>query len=308
MIKYIIAFDCGATKTECALADINGNILYTTRGGAANFLVTGTNETSRIIVSLLNDCIKKFNSNYSDIQKIVIGAAGAGRKKDAGKLESSLFEIFASEGIDIKSLKVVSDAQIALQGAFPNEVGCILIAGTGSIIYGKNERGNIYRVGGFGRLLGDEGSGYSIGRKGLQAAAKYFDGRGDETLIVKLIEEKYSIKTADELITKVYKENFDIASIAEVVLIAAQNEDQIAHHILLEETDEVIHHIGTMMKKMDTIDLRVSFAGSLIINNNMYSDMLCDKIKTSLPSVKIVAPKHSPIEGAILIAKEILND
>ena len=70
----------------------------------------------------------------------------------------------------------------------------------------------------------------------------------------------------------------------------------------------LIHHISTMMKKMNTIDLRVSFAGSLISNNNIYSDMLRDKIKTSLPSVKIVAPKYSPIEGAILLAKEMLND
>ena len=63
-----------------------------------------------------------------------------------------------------------------------------------------------------------------------------------------------------------------------------------------------------MMKKMDTNNLRVSFVGSLISNDNIYSNMLRDKIKTSLPSVKIVAPKHSPIEGAILLAKEILND
>jgi len=307
-MRYLIGFDCGATKTDCALADINGNILYTTTGGAANFLVSGTEATSKIIMSLLNDCIKKINADYSEIEQVVIGAAGAGRRKDAEKLESSLLEIFSSGGINIKSLKVVSDAQIALQGAFPNEAGCIMIAGTGSIIYGKDEKGNIYRTGGFGRLIGDEGSGFSIGRKGLQAAAKYFDGRGDETLIVKLIKEKYFIKTANELITKVYKENFDIASIAEVVLIAAHNEDQIAHNILLEETDELVHHISTMMKKMNTIDLRVSFAGSLISNNNIYSDMLRDKIKTALPSVKIVAPEHSPIEGAILLAKEMLND
>ena len=307
-MKYLIVFNCGATKTDCALADINGNILYTTTGGAANFLVSGTEGTSGIIMSLLNDCIKKFNTDYSEIENIVIGAAGAGRKKDAEKLKSSLLEIFSSDGIKIKSLKVVSDAQIALEGAFPNEDGCILIAGTGSIIYGKDENGNIYRAGGFGRLIGDEGSGFSIGRKGLQAVAKYYDDRGDETLIVKLIKEKYSIKTAEELITKVYKENFDIASIAEVVIIAAKNEDHIAHNILLEETDELILHISTMMKKMDTDELCVSFAGSLISNKNIYSDMLRDKIKTSLPSVKIVAPKHSPIEGALLLAKEILND
>ncbi|MCH8032887.1 MAG: hypothetical protein IH950_03880 [Bacteroidetes bacterium] len=308
MMKYLIVFDCGATKTECALTDINGKILYTTTGGAANFLVTGTDGTTRIILSLLNDCIKKFNTDYSNIDQIVIGAAGAGRKKDAEKLESSLLEIFSADGINIKSLKVVGDAQIALQGAFPNEAGCILIAGTGSIIYGKDEKGNIYRTGGFGRLLGDEGGGFSIGKKGLQAAAKYFDGRGEETLIIKLIEEKYSIRTTDELIAKVYKENFDIASVAEVVIIAAKKEDQIAHHILLEESEELIHHLSTMMKKMNTIDLSVSFAGSLILNNNVYSDMLRGKIKTSLPSVKIVAPKYSPIEGAILLAKEMLSD
>jgi len=307
-MSLLIAFDCGATKTECALADINGIILYTTTGGAANFLVTGADGTAKIILSLLNNCIKKLNANFSDIESIVIGAAGTGRKEDAEKLKSSLLKNFSGEGTKIKSLKVVSDAQITLQGAFPNEAGCILIAGTGSIIYGKDEKGNIYRAGGFGRLLGDEGSGFSIGRKGLQAAAKYFDGRGDETLIVRLIQEKYSINSADELITKVYKENFDIASIAEVVIIAAKNEDQIANKILLEESEELIHHISTMMKKMGTIDLRVSFAGSLILNNNYYSDMLHYKIKTSLPSVKIVDPKHSPIEGAIILAKEMLND
>ena len=96
--------------------------------------------------------------------------------------------------------------------------------------------------------------------------------------------------------------------IAEVVIIAAENEDQIAHHILLEESEELVHHISTMMKKMNTIDLRVSFTGSLISNNNIYSDMLRKKIKTSLPSVKIVEPKYSPIEGAILLAKEKQND
>jgi N-acetylglucosamine kinase-like BadF-type ATPase len=296
-MKYLIGFDCGATKTDCALADINGKIHYTTTGGAANYLVTGADGTSKIILTLLNDCIRKFNNDSSDIENIVIGAAGAGRKEDADKLKHLLLETLSREGVKLKSLTVVSDAQIALKGAFPNEAGCILIAGTGSIIYGKDEKGNIYRAGGFGRLLGDEGSGYSIGKKGLQAAAKYFDGRGDKTLIVKLIEEKYSINTSDKLI-----------SIAEVVIIAAENEDLIAHHILHEEVEELIHHISTMMKKVDTIDLRVSFAGSLISNNNIYSDMLRDKIKTSLPSVKLVTPKYSPIEGAILLAKEMLND
>jgi len=307
-MNYLIGFDCGATKTECAIADINGNILHKSTGGAANYLVTGSDETSKIILSLLDDCLKKMKADYSKIENIVIGAAGAGRKEDAFKLENSLLKLFSADGIVINSLKIVNDAEIALKGAFPNKTGCILIAGTGSIIYGKDEKGNIYRVGGLGRLLGDEGGGYSIGRKGLQVAAKYFDGRGDETLIVRLIQQKYSINSADELITKVYKENFDIASIAEVVIDAAESQDQIAHKILLEESNELVHHINTIMKKMDTIDLSISFAGSLISKNNIYSEMLRNNIKTSLPSVKIVTPQYSPIEGAILLAKEILHD
>ena len=65
-MRYLIGFDCGATKTECALADINGTILFTTTGGAANFLITGTEGTSKIILSLLNDCIRKLNIDYSE--------------------------------------------------------------------------------------------------------------------------------------------------------------------------------------------------------------------------------------------------
>ena len=307
-MKYLIGFDCGATKTKCAIADIEGNILYTATGGAANFLINGTAGTSKIILSLLKDCIKNSNIDYSEIEKIVIGAAGAGRKADAENLKSSLLEVFSADGIKIKSLKVISDAQVALEGAFPNKAGCILISGTGSIIYGKDEKGNIYRAGGFGRLLGDEGSGFSIGRKGLQAAAKYFDGRGNETLIVKLIQEKYSINTADELINKVYKENFNIASTAQIVLTAAEIGDNTALKILNEESEELIQHIKIIMKQMNVSRLSISFAGSLISNKNIYSDMLRDKIKTSLPSVKIVKPEHSPVEGAILLAKETLDD
>jgi len=133
---------------------------------------------------------------------------------------------------------------------------------------------------------------------------KYIDEDGN----IYFVDDKAKIPLKYKDQTKVYKENFDLASVAKVVIIAAENEDQIAHHILLEESEELVHHINTMMKKMGTIELRVSFAGSLISNDNIYSDILRNKINTSLPSIKIVEPKHSPIEGAILLAKEMMND
>jgi N-acetylglucosamine kinase-like BadF-type ATPase len=300
MAKYLIGFDCGATKTECALAGIDGNILLTSKGGPANFLVTGVDNASENILSLVEELhSSQPDFVYSDIENVVIGAAGAGRKEDAERLKKSVADLAKEKDILLKSVNVVSDAQIALEGAFPNKPGCILISGTGSIIYGKDAKGNLYRAGGFGRLIGDEGSGYSVGRRALQAAAKCFDGRGEDTLIVRLLTENFSIKTADDLISKVHKENLDIASLAQIVLNAAEEKDQTALKILNEESAELIEHIQTMINKLKTDELHVSFAGSLLSNKNVYSDMLRDKINISLPLV---------IEGAILLAKEMLND
>jgi len=306
-MNYLLGFDCGATKSECAAAGTDGIILHSITGKPANFLVIGAAKASHNILSLIKECKAKLNFDDYDIISIVIGAAGAGREVDAEKLRSALLKLASNTGITIKSLTVIGDAQIALEGAFPNKSGSILIAGTGSIIYGKDEEGKIYRVGGFGRIIGDEGSGYSIGRKALKSVANFFDGSGERSDIVSLMSEKYKINSSEELIKKIYKENFDIASVAELVLDSAHKGDKIAMAILEEETDELVHQLRVMMKKMDVDELNVSFAGSLVLNKNVYSDMLLEKIKSSLPTITIVKAKYSPVQGAIRIAREMLN-
>ncbi|UCH64977.1 MAG: hypothetical protein JSW63_10220 [Ignavibacterium sp.] len=306
-MDYILGFDCGATKSECAAADTKGNILHTLTGEPVNFLVIGADKASENILSLIKECKDKLNFDDDNIKSIVIGAAGAGRNEDAENLHSSLINLASKKGITLKGVTVISDAQIALEGAFPDKSGSILIAGTGSIIYGKDKDSKIYRAGGFGRIIGDEGSGYSIGRKALQRVAKFFDGSGEGTDIVKLIADKYGIKTSEDLINNVYKENFDISSVAELVLDAASKDDLIALTILEEETDELIQQLKMLMKKMNVDELNVSFAGSLVINKNIYSDMLIEKVKFYLPTVKIVKPEYTPLQGAINIAQEKLN-
>lgn len=308
MKKFLIGFDCGATKTECALADIDGNIICSASGKPSNYLVIGADNAARNILSLLDKFKNELDFTRAEIEKVVIGAAGAGRKDDAERLLKAVTDSASVKGIIFKSITVIGDSQIALEGAFSEKPGCILIAGTGSIIYGKDKEGNFFRAGGFGRLIGDEGSGYSIGRKALQAAAGFFDGKVEKTLIVKLISDKYFINTSDDLISKVYKQDLDIASVAQIVLTAAEEGDKIALNILDEESDQLIELIKAMMKKMNTEELNVSPAGSLISNKNDYSDMLLKKINTYLPSVKVIKPEHSPVEGAIIIAKEMLND
>lgn len=306
-MKYIIGIDGGGTKTECAVADLSGKVLQRAFGKPSNFLTIGVDAAVENLFELIEGILFKIEADFGDVKMLLIGTAGAGRKEDAGVLETKFNDYTMREGIKIKSVKVVSDARIALEGAFGGNTGCILIAGTGSILFGKDKNGFIHRNGGFGRLIGDEGSGYSIGRKGLSSAAKELDGRGESTLITDLLNNKYNISSAPDLIINVYKNNFDIASAAEVVLSAAGENDAVALQILNEETDELLLHINAVMKKMKSIKLDIAFTGSLITNKNTYSDLLRKKIDNNLPSIKIKEPDYSPVEGAILLAKEMLN-
>lgn len=306
-MKYLIGIDAGGTKTECAVADLTGNILLTETGKSVNYLIAGANNTSANLFGLIFQCLRKLNINFSEVKQIVIGIAGAGRLKDAEQLERSFIKYLKSKKRKINPVKVVSDALIALEGAFPGKPGCILIAGTGSILFGKDDKGKIHRVGGFGRLIGDEGSGYSIGRKALQAVSGELDGRAVKTLMTKKLFDQMKITDSEDLIAKIYKENFDIASIAPLVISSAEKNDKPAQRILNEEADELILHVKSMMKKMNLKKLNVAFIGGLIGNKNFYSTLLIKKIKSSLPNVTISKPRLSPVEGAILMSKENLN-
>ncbi len=306
-MKYIIGIDGGGTKTECAVAYLSGKILHSNLGKPSNFLAIGIDSAVENLFELIEGALFKIESDFSDIEALLIGTAGAGREEDARLLESKFNDYTQGYGIKIKSVKVVSDSRIALEGAFSGRAGCILISGTGSILYAKDKNNFIHRNGGFGRMIGDEGSGYSIGRKGLAAVAKELDGRGKSTLMTQLLNKKYNISSAPDLIINVYKNNFDIASAAEIVLTAAEENDTVALQILNEEADELLLHINAVMKEMKVKKLDIVFTGSLIANKNIYSDLLRKKIDDKYSSVKIKEPINSPAEGAILLAKELLN-
>jgi len=306
-MNYIIGIDGGGTKTECAIATLSGEVLHRSFGKPLNFLAIGVNTAVANLFELIEGSLFNIEADFADVEAILIGSAGAGRIEDANMLGFSFDKFASEEGIHIKSVKIVSDARIALEGAFSGNAGCILIAGTGSILLGKDKNGLIHRNGGFGRMIGDEGSGYSIGRGGLAAAAKELDERGGATLITQLLSKNYNISSAKDLIINVYKNNFDIASAAEVVLSAAGKNDSKALQILNEEADELLLHINAAMKNMKTKKLDIAFIGSLIAHKNIYSDMLRRKIADNFPSIKIKEPDNTPVEGAILLAKEMLN-
>ena len=304
-MKYLIGMDGGETKTKCVLVDSNLNQIYEADSGPSNFLVIGTETVSETILNLVNECVSSQKISIEDIEAIVLGTTGGGRRNDAELLEKKIFEDAKQKSLTINKFRVESDARIALEGAFSGKAGSILIAGTGSIMFGKDETGEIHRVGGFGRFIGDEGSGYRIGRIGLNAVARYFDGRAKPTKIADLLEQEFSIGSSETLITEVYRNNFNVAAAAPLVFEAAESGDVTAQRILEDEANELLLHITAMKTKLNQSLLKVSLIGSILTTANYFSYLFNEMVVRKHNDVKIMEAEHSPEYGAALMAKEI---
>jgi N-acetylglucosamine kinase-like BadF-type ATPase len=305
-MNYLVGMDGGGTKTTCIITDLNGNIMHEFTGGPSNFLMLGTETVSETLLQLITKSTEAVGITSDQLGAVVVGTTGAGRRPDAEKLEHDFVNYAAFKGIGFKNFRVESDARVALEGAFSGNPGSILIAGTGSIMFGMDQSGSIIRVGGFGRFLGDEGSGYVLGKKGLIAVSKEYDGRGEKTVITELVRQKFNIDSPEVLITEIYKNNFDLASAAPLVIEAAEKGDKAALVILEQETDEMISHVRTMHKKIDEIELNLSLIGGLVTHENLYSQTFKRKLKEELPQVNLKEPDYPPAMGAILMAKKLV--
>lgn len=307
--KYVIGIDGGATKTTAVLADLNKNILAEKTSGPANFLIIGADKVAKTISDLILDLCNEAEINIQNIEVICMGLTGAGRDDDAEKIKNAVLDYWQKNySNQIKNLIVTSDARIALEGAFSGRPGIILIAGTGSIIFGKDRAGQLYRVGGFGRYIGDEGGGYSIGRLGLQAVAKSLDGRACETKLFNILKENFNIHTAEDLINKVYKENIDFASIAPLVIKCAEEGDESCREILRKEAEELVLHIRAIKDKIKVRTVYISFLGGLLTADNYYSKLLRKIILQKIEGVNVILPEHPPAYGAVLLAMDAIEN
>ncbi|MCX7985057.1 MAG: hypothetical protein N3A63_09175 [Bacteroidetes bacterium] len=302
---YVIGIDGGGTKTTAVLCTLKGIIAATANGGPTNVNVVGVDQTAHTLAHLINQCCLTVRCSISEIGAIVAGIAGAG---DPTLQERIVNDVNGFFGEHIP-LFIENDARIALESAFKSSNGILIAVGTGSVFYGK-VKNNIVCVGGWGKLLGDEGSGWWLGREVLRAVLAEYDGIGEQTLCTTLIATQHNASSRNAIIDLVYRHSFDIASLAPLVLQAATQKDPIALSILNRGCHALVHTLRLTLKLLQWKSkekLPCVLIGSLVAKKNIYSQLLRSEIQKSFPYLTIIKPKHSPAVGAARLAIDIVK-
>src|SRR6266540_7477736 len=193
---HVLGIDAGGTKTVCLLADARGSIISESRGPGANLLVAGELGVEKVLHEVMELAI---GERPVAPAAICLGIAGVDRVDEASTVRAIMRRICRNARV-----LVVNDALIALVSGARDAPGIVVIAGTGSIVYGRNESGEAARAGGWGHMVGDEGSGYWIGREAVAAVMRGADGRGPATRLADEILAHFSVADVSRLPRIVY--------------------------------------------------------------------------------------------------------
>ncbi len=305
--KYIIGIDSGATSSEVLIVQTplsppfgkGGRALV--RGvikkyPAINYNVLGFDESAKRLIQIIKNSSKKIG--LKNIAYIVAGISGARNEKDRLKLAKKI-----SASIRFKNISIFPDTAVAFASIFSHlNTNCgILLAGTGSVLYFVNSKGLIERYGGWGRIVGDEGSGYWIAREALNRLTLFYDRRGKKTKLEQVLNKNFGIDK-DYLIKLVYHNNFDIAKLTKHVFDCAETGDRISLDIIKDAAEKLADHFIPLKK----VKASIALCGSLFTEEKLLEKHLRKITKNKFPNISFIKPKQKPVWGAVEIGKNLL--
>lgn len=300
-MKVYLGVDGGASKTAALVIDESGKSLGTGLAGPSNHLRVGIETAARNIERAVNKALVAADVASREIVWAYCGIAGADHPAHRQEVVDSL-EIFFPRG----NFTVDNDARIALTGAIGFGAGVVVIAGTGSVAFGRNEAGEEVRAGGWGPTIGDEGSGFSIAREGLSAVLRAYDGRGPATTIRDRLHSEMHLEPAD-LPRAIYAQTThadDIARYAKMVFESADAGDEVARAILDGAAKELALSVLAVARRLRIVEnaFPVAYVGGVFNAGEVLLAPLRAALAAEAKKATLQPPLKTPVEGAAQMA------
>jgi glucosamine kinase len=299
-VSYYIGIDGGGTKTTCAVGD-ERTLLATATAGPSNIVRVGEAQVRDSLHRAVRQVCAAAGITPEHVKRTCLGGSGAGRPELARVVREILAEILSTP------IDVVGDMEIALEAAFDTGSGVIVIAGTGSIAYGRDPQGRTLRAGGWGFAIGDEGSAHWIGRTAVNALLRASD-RSDTATQSRLAEGLLQAWKVTSLPDLARAANSipppDFSALFPAVLACP---DELALKVLgsaggeLAEVAAVV--IGRLFGREQTASVHVAMIGGVFRHASVVRQVFYNELRKLEPRAEILPQVVEPVEGALKMAR-----
>jgi len=319
----LLAFDGGGTKSLVVLTDRVGNRLGEGRAGPCNYQGVGKERAKQELIQGIRKAILNMKrAGYSKsssadtpivIDCAVFAIAGLDTEHDRNIIMEMVGETLQLLSLQVQHLVVQNDGLAVLLGATAGDPGVLVIAGTGSIIFGINEFGQTGRTGGWGHRVGDEGSGYWIGKQAVTAILRNKDGRGGVTKLQEWVLPQMGFNDEEELFNWVYSSEYSVdklGDISQLVSLAAIAGDHVANRILSSASDELFDGVRAIIQQLKLNDkpFKIILQGGVLQNISLVRKQLITKIEEYTSFAQIIEAQELPINNVISVGMAYLRE
>jgi glucosamine kinase len=304
--QIVIGIDGGGSKTRAMVADEQGQQIADVEGPGSAVRPGQAEASADVIAAVARDALAACDMTHVVPRVVCIGVAGVGREAERQALWQALMSRELGDDVVVHA-----DATIALDDAFGDGAGILLVSGTGSIAYGRSPAGTTARCGGWGPICGDEGSGAWIGRRALSIVTAASDGREPETALAGALLTAAQVNEIPELIPWAAQATpAALASLAPAVLKTADAGDLRANALVSMAVEELVLHVRTLARRL-FVDERaasdVALAGGLLGKRSPLRKRVEHRLKSAVPGATIRSEEVVPVRGAVRGALRLLG-
>ncbi|MEZ4518752.1 MAG: BadF/BadG/BcrA/BcrD ATPase family protein [Chloroflexota bacterium] len=302
-MTFFLGVDGGGTCTRAILVDELGQVHGYGLAGPSNYDDIGQTQAQLNIAAAVTEAWQQIGQPIQRSEAAFLGMAGVVSEADRDVIRAiaANLDLAPSDAVGVDH-----DIRIALAGGLSGRPGIALIAGTGSACYGRNVNGESWRSGGWGQLIGDEGSAYWLGVQAMRSIVRAYDGRGRQTNLQDAVLAQLDINDIDDIMHRLYGRGLsrsEIASLAPLVVVAAEEGDRVAQQLLDRAASDLAGCVTAVIEKLNLSDSsELVLIGGLLTNARAIRDRLETELARCSPTCRIVPTEMPPVLGAALLA------